>query len=246
MRFFPVECATVTGTDFSCATFEQQGQWLNLMTYCASQENGGRIEGAAELPEVFFQRSLAMRKEELESECPLWTWDGQDLVVKFYPLENQEKCQTLRENGRRGGRKRVAKAKAEKQEANAQANASTDNIVPNPTQSHKRKENETRPDHLDESLPKIVDDCVKGVGGNGLFGDVGAGSGSAVTLDDLYRKIETLKIDPHNRIRAQDIARKLWDDTEGGKHLSGKPVKDLRAILMRRLQDEGVIKKKRK
>lgn len=103
MRFFPVECASVTGTDFSCATFEQQGQWLNLMTYCANQENGGRIEGATELPEVFFQRSLAMRKEEFESECLLWTWDGQDLVVKFYPLQNQEKCQTLRENGREGG-----------------------------------------------------------------------------------------------------------------------------------------------
>ena len=38
------------------------------------------------------------------------------------------------------------------------------------------------------------------------------GLGSAVTLDDLYRKIETLKIDPHNRIRAADIACQLWGD----------------------------------
>ena len=76
--------------------------------------------------------------------------------------------------------------------------------------------------------------------------DVGVGSGGAVTLEDLYRKIETLKIDPQNRIRAHDIARKLWTDTEGGKHLGGKPVKDLRAVLMNRLQAEGVIKKKRK
>ena len=75
---------------------------------------------------------------------------------------------------------------------------------------------------------------------------MGVGSGSPVTLDDLYRKIETLKIDPHNRLRAQAIARKLWDDTDGGKRLSGKPVKDLRAVLMTRLQAEGVIKKKRK
>ena len=68
---------------------------------------------------------------------------------------------------------------------------------------------------------------------------MGVGSGSAVTLEDLFRKIETLKIDPDNRIRAADIARKLWADTEGGKHLSGKPVKDLRAVLMTRLQAEG-------
>ena len=87
---------------------------------------------------------------------------------------------------------------------------------------------------------------MKEMGGKGLLRDDGVGSGGAVTLEDLFRKIETLKIDPDNRIRAAEIARKLWDDTEGGKHLSGKPVKDLRAILMRRLQDEGVIKKKRK
>ena len=87
---------------------------------------------------------------------------------------------------------------------------------------------------------------MKEMGGRGFLEDVGVGSGGAVTLEDLFRKIETLKIEPHSRIRAQDIARQLWEDTEGGKHLSGKPVKDLRAILMRRLQDEGVIKKKRK
>jgi len=37
-----------------------------------------------------------------------------------------------------------------------------------------------------------------------------------------------------------------WLFTDGGKHLSGKPVKDLRAVLMTRIQAESVIKKKRK
>ncbi len=255
MRYFPVECASVTGPAFSCATFEQQGQWLNLLTYCAGQENGGRIEGAAELPAVFFQRSLAMSKKEFESECPLWTWDGPDLVVKFYPLQNQEKCEALRESGRKGGKTRAAKAKAEKQEANAQAdaqaNASTDYIVPNPTQSHKTKEDPTQQNSTqsppgEPASADYVKTWTKEIGGKGFLENVGVGSGSAVTLNDLYRKIETLKIDPHNRLRAQDIARKLWDDTEGGKRLGGKPVKDLRAVLMTRLQSEGVIKKKRK
>ncbi len=87
---------------------------------------------------------------------------------------------------------------------------------------------------------------MKEMGGKGLLRDDGVGSGGAVTLEDLFRKIETLKVDPHNRLRAQDIARKLWVDTEEGKRLRGKPVKDLRAVLMTRLQAEGVIKKKRK
>ncbi len=46
--------------------------------------------------------------------------------------------------------------------------------------------------------------------------------------------------------RTAQPAHQLLADTEGGKRLSGKPVKDLRAVLMTRLQAEGVIKKKRK
>ena len=46
--------------------------------------------------------------------------------------------------------------------------------------------------------------------------------------------------------RTAQPAHQLLADTEGGKRLSGEPVKDLRAVLMTRLQAEGVIKKKRK
>jgi hypothetical protein len=151
MRYFPVECASVTGTDFSCATFEQQGQWLNLMTYCASQENGGRIEGAAELPAVFFQRSLSITKDELLADCPLWTWQDEDLLVKFYPIEGQEKCQDLRKKGAKGGRNKAANAKEMDAEneplanaiANATANASTDLTLPNPTLPNNTQPNPT-------------------------------------------------------------------------------------------------------
>jgi hypothetical protein len=242
MRYFITERVNVDGPEFSESSFEQIGAWVYLMSYCAAQENGGCIEGARGRKNAFFDRSLRVSRSDLEQESQLWEWQEGDLLVRFYSLEAEQSYRKKRELGREGGRKKAENL------AHAKARAKADALAtkPNPTQSHKRKENETRPDHLDESLPKIVDDCVKGVGGNGLFGDVGVGSGSAVTLDDLYRKIETLKIDPHNRIRAQDIARKLWADTEGGKHLSGNPVKDLRAVLMTRLQAEGVIKKKRK
>ena len=255
MRYFPVECAVITGTDFSCATFEQQGQWLNLLTYCASQENGGRIEGAAVMPEVFFQRALNMRKEELESECPLWIWDEQDLVVKFYPLENQEKCQTLREHGRKGGRTRAAKAKAAKEEANAQpdaqAYASTDNIIPNPTQLHDTREdptqqNSTQPPPGEPASAEEVALIMKQMGGKGLFRDVGVGSGGKVALEHLHTKINGLtNIYAGKRQQAHDVASKLWADTEGGKHLKGEPVKDLLGLLMHRLQQEHVIKKRK-
>ncbi|MDG2487618.1 MAG: hypothetical protein P8M65_07910 [Roseibacillus sp.] len=93
-----------------------------------------------------------------------------------------------------------------------------------------------------EDVNLLCKETTEGV----LWKDVGVGPGSAVTLEDLFRKIETLQIPPEKRLRAQNIARKLWVDTDGGKYLSGMPVRDLRAVLMTRPQGEGVIKKRRK
>ncbi len=118
----------------------------------------------------------------------------------------------------------------------------TDKPKPKPKEEPKLEPNES-----EENLsPEEVDTWLKENRGGDCFKEVGIGSGSGVTRNDLFRKIETLKTDPHNRIRAQDIARKLWEDTEGGKHLSGKPVKDLQGLLMHRLQKEHVIQKRRK
>ncbi len=258
MRYFIAERVDVDGPEFSESGFDQIGAWVYLMSYCAAQENGGRIEGAKHRKDAFFDRSLRVPRADLEQESQLWEWQEGDLLVRFYSLEAEQSYRKKRELGREGGRKKaenLAHATAHAK-AHAKARAKADALAtkPNPTQSHKTKEDLTQPNSSEPppgepASPEERDSLLKAmkdVGGKGLLRDDGVGSGGAVTLEDLFRKIETLKIDPHNRLRAQDIARKLWDDTEGGKYLSGKPVKDLRAILMRRLQDEGVIKKKRK
>ena len=87
---------------------------------------------------------------------------------------------------------------------------------------------------------------MKEMGGKGLLRDVGVGSGGEVTLDRLHTKINGLtNIYPGKHQQAHDIAHKLWADTEGGKHLKGEPVKDLLGLLMHRLQQEHVIKKRK-
>ncbi len=94
-----------------------------------------------------------------------------------------------------------------------------------------------------EDVNLLCKETTEGV----LWKDAGVGPGSACTLNDLFLKIQTLKnLLPEQRCRAHQIARKVWADTDGGKHLSGKPVRDLQAVLMTRLQSEGVIKKKRR
>ena len=246
MRYFRTECISVDGPEFSESEFGQIGAWVYLMNYCAAQENGGCIQGAKGRKDAFFDRSLKVSRTILEQESQLWTWTGEDLLVRFYSLEAEQSYQEKRELGKRGGKKKAENL------AHAKAHALA--TKPNPTQSHETKKDLTQKDSTqsppdEPASPEETHSflkAIKEVGGKGLFQDMGVGSGSAVTLDDLFRKIETLKVGPQSRLKAQDMARKLWRDTEEGKHLGGKPVKDLRAVLMTRLQAEGVIKKKRR
>ena len=258
MRYFIAERVDVDGPEFSESGFDQIGAWVYLMSYCAAQENGGRIEGAKHRKDAFFDRSLRVPRADLEQESQLWEWQEGDLLVRFYSLEAEQSYRKKRELGREGGRKKAenlahatAHAKAHAK-ARAKADALADALAtkPNPTQSHKTKEDLTQPNSSEPppgepASAEEVASFMKEMGGRGFLEDVGVGSGGAVTLENLFRKIETLDTDPHNRLRAHDIARKLWADTDGGKYLSGKPVKDLRAVLMTRLQAEGVIKKKK-
>jgi len=251
MRYFITERVAVDGPEFSESSFDQIGIWTYLMSYCAAQENGGRIEGARNRKDAFFDRSLKVSRTILEQESQLWAWEKEDLVVSFYSIEAEQNYQKKREHGQRGGKKKAENLAHATAHATAHAKADALATKPNPTQSHETKEDPTQPNSSEPSSdepasPEEVASFMKQMGGKGLLRDVGVGSGSAVTLADLFRKIETLKIDPHNRIRAAEIARKLWEDTEGGKRLRGEPVKDLRAILMTRLQAEDVIKKKRR
>jgi len=250
MRYFITERVDVDGPEFSESGLDQIGAWVYLMSYCAAQENGGCIQGAKGRKDAFFDRSLKVARTILEQESQLWEWKEGDLIVAFYSLEAEQSYQKKRESGQRGGKKRAENL------ARAKAHASADALAtkPNPTQSHETKEDLTQQNGTQsppgEKASRGERDtllkALKEVGGKGLVRDMGTGSGATLSLEDLFRKVETLKVDPQNRLRAHDIARKLWADTEGGKHLGGAPVKDLQAVLMTRLQAEGVIRKKRR
>ena len=247
MRYFITERVDVDGPEFSESGLDQTGAWVYLMSYCAAQENGGCIQGAKGRKDAFFDRSLKVARTILEQESQLWEWKEGDLIVAFYSLEAEQSYQKKRESGQRGGKKRAENL------ARAKAHASADALAtkPNPTQLHETREDLTQPNSTESPSgePASAEEValiMKQMGGKGLFRDVGVGSGASLSLEDLFRKVETLKVDPHNRLRAQDIARKLWADTDGGKHLGGAPVKDLQAVLMTRLQAEGVIRKKRR
>ena len=247
MRYFITERVDVDGPEFSESGFDQIGAWVYLMSYCAAQENGGCIQGAKGRKDAFFDRSLKVARTILEQESQLWEWKEGDLIVAFYSLEAEQSYQKKRESGQRGGKKRAENL------ARAKAHASADALAtkPNPTQFHKTKEDLTQQNGTqfppgEPASPEEVALIMKQMGGKGLFRDVGVGSGGKVALEHLHTKINGLtNIYAGKRQQAHDIASKLWADTEGGKHLKGEPVKDLLGLLMHRLQQEHVIKKRK-
>lgn len=80
--------------------------WLRLQSYCHSQENGGRIVGAKEWTARLWMMNTFCLPEEVLKECPLWRFEGVDLVVEFYPLENEKAALAKRRGNHKGGRNR--------------------------------------------------------------------------------------------------------------------------------------------
>jgi len=71
--------------------------WLCLLRYCVSQENGGRITDCREWGDRRWQQTVRVTLPEVMQECPLWKWDGADLVVAFYPSDKEKEIQAKRE-----------------------------------------------------------------------------------------------------------------------------------------------------
>lgn len=87
--------------------------WLNLIGFCSVHENGGRVVGARLWKDRKCQQLLRVTREELDDESMLWTWEGDDAIVTFYPTEKEELVKSKRSAGAKGGKsKSQAKAKA--------------------------------------------------------------------------------------------------------------------------------------
>jgi hypothetical protein len=84
--------------------------WLNVSGYCADQENGGRIIGARAWKCRQWQQTCGVMLAEIDQGAPLLTWDGDDLIVWEYPVDQEEtmkhKRLTAIKNGRKGGRRK--------------------------------------------------------------------------------------------------------------------------------------------
>lgn len=112
MKYLNLETGLLTKAEVMQAENPQLGGYFRLLLWCAVHETGGRISEA---------RSWSSRQVSLAAgfssvrwldrlvDASLADWDGNDLVLRWYPREQEDtyrqKCEVARENGRLGGRR---------------------------------------------------------------------------------------------------------------------------------------------
>lgn len=98
--------------------------WLNLLAYCAKMENGGLIENCLKWGDGTWGQIAGLKRKEVYAAATLWEWEGENLRVWGYPIENQRICHIRREIGRAGGRASGSSRRSSKHEPNGEPIAS--------------------------------------------------------------------------------------------------------------------------
>jgi hypothetical protein len=112
MNWLNLELTTLRSEEYLGSDPVQRATWLNLLAYCADQENGGRIAGAEEWGSRRWLQIVGVTKEEVETVSALWRWKEGVLHVWKYPRAKEAEVRAKRVAGRRGGR--PPKTKGEK------------------------------------------------------------------------------------------------------------------------------------
>ena len=127
MNWINIHTDTLRTEDFLGSEPTERATWLSLLAWCCAQENGGVIIDCKGWKDRMWQQLCGVTKSEVETKSFLFGFEGNNLVVNYYPDEAEIKVKTLRENGRKGGRpkKRVPQVvdnKAEKPQGSALVN----------------------------------------------------------------------------------------------------------------------------
>lgn len=109
MEYINIPLYVIRSNEYIGADPTQRATWLSLIAWSCDQENMGRIAGARSWGDRRWMQSCGVMASEVADSCGLFRWDGDDLVISFYPADAQREIERKREiaraNGRKGGRK---------------------------------------------------------------------------------------------------------------------------------------------
>jgi hypothetical protein len=114
MEYINIHVSVIDSAEFKSAEPVDQATWLKLLRYCCGQENGGVIEKAGDLSDRAWQGLVCATRGEVLRETGLWKWEGQDLVVNFYPEESESQVKAMRRGGKIGNRRMQENRKGRK------------------------------------------------------------------------------------------------------------------------------------
>ena len=69
--------------------------YINLLAFCVDQENSGTIANCADWSDRKWMQLCGVMKSEVES-CELFWFNGEDLEIYAYPIDEQKSCESKR------------------------------------------------------------------------------------------------------------------------------------------------------
>lgn len=109
MHWINISCASIDAPEFMGSEPIDRATWLCLLRYCVGMENSGRIVACRDWPDRQWQQTAGVTKAEIERGSKLWEWEGKNLIVWAYPIEQQRAQEAKRKGGRKGAKLKYAK-----------------------------------------------------------------------------------------------------------------------------------------
>jgi hypothetical protein len=104
MNWLNIEIKTIRCPEYVGSEPTDRATWINLLVYCAEQENGGIIENCLDWKDRRWQQTCGVTKEEVTRESDLWSWSGSNLTLWAYPAEKEHEVKAKRLGGSNGGK----------------------------------------------------------------------------------------------------------------------------------------------
>lgn len=103
MNWLNIEIKTIRCPEYVGSEPVDRATWINLLAYCAEQENGGRIESCRDWKDRRWQQTCGVTREEVLHDCDLWRWESNDLIIWEYPVAKENEVKSKRNGGKNGG-----------------------------------------------------------------------------------------------------------------------------------------------
>jgi len=150
MNFLNVDLSkTYDSPEFTGSDPIARATWFCLSCYCARLENGGRILGCKTWGERRWPQTAKVFKPEVDAavESGLLEWDANDLIVLFYPADQEAALHRKQNGGKTGMKSRWGK------KPDNLVNSTSDNLV---MRERKGKEKERNSNQSDTTVKESV------------------------------------------------------------------------------------------